>query len=178
MHTNTGEALSLEQVSALGREDFVSRFGAVFEHSPWVAEEAWKVRPFASLDEFHGAMTDAVARAARSSQIALLNAHPELAGQEALEGALTPDSSTEQSRLGFTALSRADHQRMAQLNTAYRGKFGFPAIVALAFHASRDTVFAEIERRVRNDMETEISEALAQVAKITRARLVKIVSVH
>lgn len=172
---NKSSPLTLAQVNTLGREDFVARFGAVFEHSPWVAEEAWEARPFATLDALHSAMTDAVTRANRNRQVALLGAHPELAGREAKDGALTPASSTEQGRLGFTALSRADHERMSRLNAVYRDKFGFPAIVALAFHASRDTVFESVERRIRNDIDTEISEALAQVAKITRARLTKLV---
>ena len=106
-----------------------------------------------------------MARAGRDKQVALLNAHPELAGRDARDGALTPESSTEQGRLGFTALSRKDLERMTRLNAAYRAKFGFPVIVALAFHAGRDTVFDAIERRIGNDPDTEIAEALAQVAK-------------
>ena len=65
---------------------------------------------------------------------------------------------------------------MAQLNRAYREKFGFPVIVALALHTERATVFAEIARRTANDAPAEIANGLAQVAHITRARLRKIVT--
>ena len=120
-------------------------------------------------------MMDAVRRAPRKCRLALLCAHPELAGREALAGGLTPDSGTEQGRLGFTALSRAELDRMAALNRAYRERFGFPAIAALARHAKRDTVFADFERRLGNDAEAEVANALGEVAHITRARLAKLV---
>lgn len=149
--------------------------GGVFEHSPWVAERAWQARPFASLEALHAAMEDAVRSAPREEQLELLRAHPELAGRETGEGRLTPDSSTEQGRLGFTALSKREFEQMARLNRAYREKFGFPAIVALALHRERDTVFAEIARRTVNDAETEVASSLAQVALIARARLRNIV---
>lgn len=168
--------MTLKEVNALPLEQFVARFGGVFEHSPWVAERAWHARPFATLDALHAAMVEAVKRAPLERQLALLRVHPELAGREAQAGALTPDSSTEQGRLGFTALSHEEHERMARLNRAYREKFGFPAIVALALHARRDTVFAEFERRAGNDVETEIANALGQAAQITRARLAKLIS--
>ena len=174
----SGDAtLALEAVNSLDRNGFVGRFGGVFEHSPWVAAQAWNARPFASLDALHAAMLDAVERAPRERQLALLRSHPELAGREAQAGGLTPDSSTEQGRLGFTALSLGEHERMSRLNRAYREKFGFPAIVALALHAKRDTVFAEFERRIGNDLETEIANALGEVAHIARARLATLVSV-
>jgi OHCU decarboxylase len=146
----------------------------VFEHSPWVAERAWKGAPFRSVDELHGAMMAAVRAATREEQLGLIRAHPELAGREAVEGALTADSSTEQGRLGFTRLTRAELEKMKQLNRAYREKFGFPCIVALRLHASRDSVMQEMERRTGNDRETEVRNALEQIGHITRGRLEKL----
>ena len=143
----------------------------VFEHSPWVAERAWPRGPFSSLEELHAAMMAVVREAPPEEQLALVRAHPELAGREAAEGALTADSSSEQGRLGFTRLSREEFERMARLNRAYREKFGFPCIVALRLHASRGSVMQEMERRIANDARTELENALEQIGHITRGRL-------
>jgi len=159
------------EANGLDRDAFVARFGGVFEHSPWVAERAWLRRPFVSLDALHAAMIAAVREAPREEQLALVRAHPELAGREATEGALTADSSSEQGRLGFTRLSRDEFETMARLNRAYREKFGFPCIVALRLHASRGSVMQEMERRIGNDADTELANALEQIGHITRGRL-------
>jgi len=159
------------EANGLDRDAFVARFGGVFEHSPWVAERAWLRRPFVSLDALHAAMMAAVREAPREEQLALVRAHPELAGREATQGALTADSSSEQGRLGFTRLSRDEFERMARLNRAYREKFGFPCIVALRLHASRGSVMQEMERRIGNDADTELKNALEQIGHIARGRL-------
>ena len=148
----------------------------VFEHSPWVAERAWKRAPFRSLDELHAAMMAAVREARPEEQLALVRAHPELAGREAAEGTLTADSSSEQGRLGFNALSREEFTRMAELNRSYREKFGFPCIVALRLHASRASAMEEMERRLRNDAPAELANALEQVGHITLGRLQKMLA--
>jgi len=168
--------VTLAQANALTSQAFVAEFGEVFEHSPWVAERAWARRPFASIDALHAAMMDAVRAAQAEEQLALIRAHPELAGREAAAGTLTADSTSEQGRLGFTALTRAEFERVARANRAYREKFGFPCIVALRLHASRDTVIAEMERRAGADRATEIAAALAQIGHITRGRLDKLVT--
>jgi len=157
------------------RQAFVERFGAVFEHSPWVAERAWQKRPFASADALHSEMMRAVAAATRDERLALVRAHPELAGREAKAGTLTADSSGEQGRLGFTSLSRDEFLGMQDLNRRYREKFGFPCIVALRLHATRSSVMAEMERRLGNNAETELAAALEQIGHITRGRLAKLI---
>ena len=119
-------------------------------------------------------MQTVVSQAGADEQLALIRAHPELAGREAVQGAMTADSTSEQGRLGLTALPRAEFERVTQLNRAYREKFGFPCIVALKLHDSRDTVLAEMARRLANDQETEMTNALAQIGHITRARLAKL----
>ncbi len=169
-----GNALTLAEVNALPLAGFVAQFGSVFEHSPWVAERAWNKRPFASVDALHGAMMQAVTQAKRDEQLALIRAHPELAGAEAKGGTLTVDSSSEQSRLGFTRLSRDEFLRMADLNRRYREKFGFPCIVALGRHATRESAVAEMDRRVLNDGRTELRNALGEIGHIARGRLAKI----
>lgn len=117
-------------------------------------------------------MMRAVEQASREEKLALVRAHPELAGGESL----TLDSSSEQGRLGFHRLAREELERMRSLNRRYREKFGFPCIVALRLHADRGSVMAEMERRLANDGETELGNALEQIGHITRGRLEKIVN--
>jgi OHCU decarboxylase len=166
--------LTLAEVNALPLAAFIKHFGGVFEHSPWVAERAWSRRPFASVDALHQVMMQAVSRAKREEQLALVRAHPELAGAEAKAGSLTVDSSSEQGRLGFTRLTREELARMAGINRRYRDKFGFPCIVALRLHATRESVIAEMEQRTFNDEKTEMNTALAQIGHIARGRLGKV----
>ena len=165
--------MKLAELNALPLAQFVARLGGVFEHSPWVAERAWARRPFDSVDALHEAMMNVVAQAERQEQLGLARAHPELAGAEAKEGTLTAEASNEQGRLGFTRLARDEFLRIAELNRRYREKFGFPCIVALRLHATRDSVLSAIERRVENDGNTELANALAEIGHITRGRLAK-----
>jgi len=160
--------VALDEVNSLAKPEFVARLGGVFEHSPWIAERAWHKRPFGDVKALHRAMFDAVAT--EDEKLRLARAHPELAGSETL----TPNSSAEQARLGLTALSKAELAEMAELNRSYREKFGFPCIVALRLHAKRDSVLAEMKRRLHNDRSTELAEAMEQIGHITRARLERI----
>jgi OHCU decarboxylase len=163
--------MTFQDLSRIGRAEFVAALGGIFEHSPWVAEQAFDKRPFADVQQLHAAMSGAVRAASREAQLALIRAHPELAGSEAVAGALTAESTSEQSRLGFNALSRGEFERMTELNQRYREKFGFPCIVALKLHASRSTVMAEFERRIANGRDAEIGNALEQIGHIARGRL-------
>jgi len=164
----------LEQLNRLDLPAWLARLGAVFEHSPWVAEGAWRRKqrfgPFASADELHRAMMRTVQEASPENQLALVRAHPELAGGEAL----TVDSTSEQGRLGFNRLSKAELERMKDLNRRYCEKFGFPCIVALRLHANRASVMDEMARRLGNNAETELAGALEQIGHITRGRLDKL----
>ena len=166
--------MRLEEANALGEREFTARLGAIFERSPWIAEQAWKKKPFRSVDELHEAMTQIVRHASREQQLALARAHPELAGAEASAGALTADSSSEQGRLGFTALCREEFVKLTDLNRRYREKFGFPCIVALYLHASRNSVIQLMEQRLAHDAATELANALEQVGHIARGRLAKV----
>jgi OHCU decarboxylase len=159
--------VALEELNSLSKREFVARLGGVFEHSPWIAERAWHKRPFRSLDALHATMMDVIRNETREKQVALVRAHPELAGAEAL----TVDSSSEQGRLGFNALSRKELQDMHDLNRRYREKFGFPCIVALRLHQDRSSVMTEMRRRLGNDAPTELASALEQIGHITRGRL-------
>jgi 2-oxo-4-hydroxy-4-carboxy-5-ureidoimidazoline decarboxylase len=163
--------VALEEVNALGKEQFVARLGAVFEHSPWIAERAWHKRPFRSIEELHRAMLAAVR--SNDEKLRLARAHPELGAGET---ALTRASTGEQARLGFNALSPAEREEMNRLNRRYREKFGFPCIVALRLHADRQSVMAEMNRRLANDAGIELENALEQIGHITRPRLERIVN--
>ena len=166
----------MEQLNRLDLPAWLARCGAIFEHSPWVAEGAWRRKerfgPFASADELHRAMMRTVQEASTERQLALVQAHPELAGGEAL----TVDSTSEQARLGFNRLSKAELEQMNSLNQRYRGKFGFPCIVALRLHANRASVMDEMERRLGNNAQTELGRALEQIGHITRGRLEKLLA--
>jgi 2-oxo-4-hydroxy-4-carboxy-5-ureidoimidazoline decarboxylase len=163
--------VELAELNALGEREFVALLGGIFEHSPWVAQQAFAARPFSSLDGLHAAMMAAVRAAPRQQQLALVRAHPELAGAEAVAGRLTADSSSEQARLGFTSLSRDEVLKMAELNRRYRDRHGFPCIVALRLHATRGSVMDEIARRVESPTDVELAAALEQIGHITRGRL-------
>jgi OHCU decarboxylase len=160
--------------SAMPRALLTERLGEVFEHSPWVAARAADAGPFADVAAVHAAMMRCVQSASTAEQLALVRAHPELAGQEASANSLTADSNSEQGRLGFTALSRAELDVMADINRRYRETFGFPCIVALALHTTRATVIAEMQSRLASTRTAELTKALEQVSHISRRRLDKI----
>ena len=167
--------MKLSNLNSIDRNEFVAQLGGVFEHSPWIAARAWEMHPFADLPALHGAMM-AVVRASSSAEIlALIRAHPELAGREAVEGSLTVDSSGEQGRLGFTALSRAEFLRIEALNRGHREKFGFPCIVALVLHSTRESVLNEMQQSLENTEAAEIERSLGQIGEITLGRLRKMI---
>lgn len=165
--------------SRMPRALFVERFGAVFEHTPQIADRTHRRGLTADQDSPVG-LCDALMLTVMSLEdeetLALLRAHPELAGQEARSGALTGNSSSEQTRLGFTALSADEFDRLTSINLRYRERFGFPCIVALARHAQRATVIAEMESRIASDREAEIRSALEQIRHIAYGRIVRIMA--
>ena len=163
--------MTLAELNRMSREPFVAELGGVFEHSPWVAERVFERRPFRSVDELHAAMMAAVRAAPHAQQLALVRAHPELAGAEAKAGSLTAHSAGEQGRLGLTSLDKEQFNRIGEINRRYREKFGFPCIVALKLHATRHTVIDEMERRLDNAPHEELARALGEIGHITRARL-------
>jgi 2-oxo-4-hydroxy-4-carboxy-5-ureidoimidazoline decarboxylase len=162
--------LTIAEVNRMSAAEFVRALGGVFEHSPWIAERAFAARPFADVDALHAAMSDAVRGAGRDAQLALLGAHPELAGKEAQTGELTRDSTAEQAAAGLNALTRGELERIVALNRRYREKFGFPFIIAVRRHA-KDGIFREFERRLELAPEAELANGLEQVFAITRLRL-------
>ena len=167
--------LLLSDINAMDRAAFERALGGVFERSPWVAERAFAKRPFASGAQLHAAMVESVQQAAHTDKLALLNAHPELAGKEATAGTLTASSSSEQASAGLASLSRVEVERIAEFNRAYRAKFCFPFIIAVRDY-TRAGIFAEFERRLAQDPQVEFETCLAQVYRITRIRLTAIIA--
>lgn len=166
--------LTLPGVNRMSLPDFRQALGGVFEHSPWIAERAWAARPFGSLEALHAAMVRVV-RDSREEQLALLRAHPDLAGRAARAGNVSAASLTEQSSAGLDRLTDEEYKRFGRLNASYREKFGFPFIIAVRTH-DKAAVLAAFERRLGNTVAEEIEAALAEVFAITRFRLTALVT--
>ena len=160
-------------VNAMDRAAFVEKFGGIFENSPWIAEQAWEKRPFASLDDMHGAMVAVAKYAPAAMQLTLLQSHPDLAGKEAQTGTMTASSVAEQASAGLNALTHDEMTQISNLNTAYKKKFGFPFIIAVRMHTKEGILF-EFNRRLQNDTQTEFANDLQNVYIITRLRLNKL----
>ena len=164
------EKMKLEEVNRLGRDEFVARLRPVFESSPWVAEGAWRSRPFGSFAELHGAMDRVVSEASMERQMALIRAHPDLAGKAAVAGELTPESTSEQASAGLDRLTPEEYEAFTEINRAYRQRFGFPMIVCVREH-TKESILQNAGNRLENSREKEVETALGEIAKIARLRL-------
>ena len=162
--------ISLDKVNALSREEFMARFGSLYEHSPWVAEVASGERPFADLPQMHGAFERAVLDAPPERRLALIKAHPDLAGKAAMAGELTSESSREQSSLGLDRLSQEEYESFTELNDAYKKKFDIPMIFAVREH-TKNSILDSAGSRLQNSSEEEVVRALEEITKIARYRL-------
>ena len=140
---------------------------ALFEHSPWVEQRA-EARP--SSGDRHADLMAVVHDATPEEQLALIRAHPELAGKAAVDGSLTEASAAEQASAGLDRLTQAEFDRFHELNAAYRQKFGFPFIICARL-TNKAGILAAMERRLANDRDTEIATALDEIGKIVRLRL-------
>ena len=161
---------TLDELNAMTPAAFAAALGDIFEHSPWIADDAAKSRPFETVNAMHEAMMASVRERPRGAQLEFLCAHPELAGLQARAGTMTSSSVAEQSSLGLQSLPRTDSDRFAQLNAAYRDRFGFPFIICVRNH-TRGAILQKFERRLLNEPGAEQAAALAEVAAITRLRL-------
>lgn len=157
-------------LSASSRPEFVTTLGDIFENSPWVADGAFAARPFASLGELHRAMCSVVAAADSETQLALIRAHPDLAGKAALAGELTAASRGEQAGAGLDRLTEDEYRYLHALNDAYRTRFGFPFIVAVKGH-TKTSILDAFEARLPNEPDRERERALAEIYEIARFRL-------
>jgi OHCU decarboxylase len=147
------------------REAFVATYGPLFEHSPWVAEDAYEHGPYEDRQALYEGLVAAMYAASEDRQIALVRAHPELAGKVA-----TVDSEREQSSAGLDRLERDEYETLVSANTAYREKFGFPFVICVRDH-DKASILQAAQARLRNDPATELRTALAEIARIAHHRL-------
>ena len=155
------------------REDFIARFGGVFEHSPFIAERAYDAGLlFVPLraDGVHQALVSIFRKASREERLGVLRAHPDLAGRLAIAGELTEESRNEQAGAGLDRLTPEEHARFTKLNDTYTQKFGFPFIIAVRGLDKTD-ILAAFEERIHNSPEAEFETATAQVERIAALRL-------
>ncbi|MCX9154533.1 2-oxo-4-hydroxy-4-carboxy-5-ureidoimidazoline decarboxylase [Niveibacterium sp. 24ML] len=162
--------IPLASLSALERDAFVQALDGIFEHSPWVAHAAWAAGPFSDRDALLAALVAAMRGATRGQQLALIRAHPELAGRAAVRGELTHESRGEQSGAGLDACSPEEFERLQNLNAAYLAKFGFPFILAVRGYDRRG-IIERFAARLEHSPEAEFDEALTQIARIAALRL-------
>ena len=162
--------LSIEAVNTFDAAAFAARFGDVAEDSPWVSEAAGKARPFGDREALVEAFAAAVRTAPRARQLALLRAHPDLAGGAAVAGEITDESRREQAGAGLDRLTAEEFARFHDLNARYRERFGFPFIFAVK-GATKDAILSAFEVRIDNDADSERATALASVERILRFRI-------
>jgi 2-oxo-4-hydroxy-4-carboxy-5-ureidoimidazoline decarboxylase len=161
---------TLAALSAAPKAEFVRALGGIFEHTPWIAERAYEKRPFASIDALHRAMLATLAAAPREAKLALICAHPELAGKEAAAGTMTADSMDEQASAGLDRCSAEELMRLRSGNAAYRERFGFPFVMAVKGR-SRQEILAALSERIGNTRDAEFARCLDEIGKIARLRL-------
>jgi 2-oxo-4-hydroxy-4-carboxy-5-ureidoimidazoline decarboxylase len=166
----TRPPMPLDAINRLSEEAFVAAFGDIAEHSPWVAAKAAGARPFADQRAMSEAFLDAVFEAGEPEQLALLRAHPDLAGRAAIAGDLAPNSRREQSRAGLDKLTPEEFARFTALNNTYRETFGFPFILAVK-GVDKHGILKSFEERIGNDPEAEFFAAIRQVGQIIAFRL-------
>ncbi|MFD1106405.1 2-oxo-4-hydroxy-4-carboxy-5-ureidoimidazoline decarboxylase [Sphingobium olei] len=140
---------------------------ALFEHSPWVEARA---DALPSSGDRHADLMAVMHAATPDEQLALIRAHPELAGKAAIDRTLTDASAAEQASAGLDRLTPEEFARFHDLNTAYRGRFGFPFIICVRL-TDKAGILAAMETRLSHDRDTEIATALAQIGEIVRLRL-------
>ena len=151
--------------------EFVARYGGIYEHSAWVAEEvAAEAISLESSEQIAAIMADCVDNASLDRQMALIRAHPDLAGKAQLAGELTLDSTTEQSQAGLDQCSAAEYAQFQTLNEAYHEKFGFPFIMAVRA-STRAQILTAFAARLEDDATTEFETALQEIHKIASLRL-------
>ena len=167
--------ITLEQLNATNSPDFVQLLDGTYEHSPWIAEQAWPQRPFQSLAQLKRALVDVVRTAGRDAQLRLIRVHPELAGKAMVNKTLTAESTHEQGKAGLTDCTPAELERIQRLNADYNAKFGFPFILAVrgprGLGLAKAEIIATFERRLDNHPDFELAECLRNIHRIAEIRL-------
>jgi N-carbamoyl-L-amino-acid hydrolase len=168
-------AITLDQLNAASAEQAAQMLDGLYEHSPWIAQAALAQRPFRTLAQLKHAMAAVVREAGRDKQLALIRAHPELAGKAMVAKSLTSESTTEQNAAGLAHCTPEEFARIQQLNADYNARFGFPFILAVrgprGTGLARREIIETFERRLANHPEFELAEALRNIHRIVELRL-------
>ena len=162
--------LSLAELNKMDQSSFISHLGWVYENSPWVAEGAWRHRPFATVENLHAMMEMVVRSATAEKQLALIQAHPDLAVRFGQAAQLTDASRREQADAGLNQLTPAQVVEMALNSALYRDRFGFPFIICARLN-NIDMIREAFSNRLDNHREKEVDIALGEISKIGRLRL-------
>jgi 2-oxo-4-hydroxy-4-carboxy-5-ureidoimidazoline decarboxylase len=173
------DPMEVQGASDLSRAEFTEQFGALFEHSPWVAATAFDYLPknenAGNVDKLHACFESAVMNATPQRQLRLLNAHPQLAVAASINSELTADSRMEQAGAGLDQCSPDEFEQFGRLNDEYAEKFGFPFIVAVK-GLEKTQILGAFRQRLSNQPEAELKEALRQVCQIGKFRLVALLN--
>ena len=168
-------ALTLEQLNSATPADALAMLDGLYEHSPWIAEAALQQRPFRSLTQLKHAMVQVLAAAPIDAQLALIRAHPELAGKAMVAKSLTAESTNEQNKAGLTACTPDEFARIQQLNADYNARFGFPFILAVrgprGLGLPKQEIIDTFARRLDHHPDFERAEALRNIHRIAEIRL-------
>lgn len=161
---------TLATLNTLDRAAFAAALGHLFEHSPWVADETWPRRPFHDAAQLHAELCATMRAAAPARQLALIRAHPDLAGRLARQNALTAESTREQASAGLDRLTEVELAEFQRNNTAYLARFGFPFIICARLNA-KSAILTAMQTRLPNAADTEFVTALVEIEKIASLRL-------
>ncbi|MBU3652981.1 MAG: 2-oxo-4-hydroxy-4-carboxy-5-ureidoimidazoline decarboxylase [Limnohabitans sp.] len=167
--------ITLAQLNHASREDAAQMLDGLYEHSPWIAEQALNERPFQSLAHLKHVMTEVLQHAGRDAQLALIRAHPELAGKAMVSKSLTAESTNEQTKAGLTDCTPEEFAKIQQLNADYNAKFGFPFILAVrgprGVGFNKQQIIDAFERRLHGHPDFELQECLRNIHRIVEIRL-------
>ncbi|XP_024436541.1 putative 2-oxo-4-hydroxy-4-carboxy-5-ureidoimidazoline decarboxylase [Desmodus rotundus] len=162
--------MDMEKVNSMDFREFVDVFGNVIERCPLIAAAVWSQSPFSDREELERHFSAFIDALPQSGQEGILRCYPDLAGREQHRGTLTAESQREHSVAGLMSLGTDEQLRLAELNTQYRARFGFPFVLAARL-SDREAVFQELQRRLHCSSELELRTALGEVKKIGRLRL-------
>ncbi|RFO97674.1 2-oxo-4-hydroxy-4-carboxy-5-ureidoimidazoline decarboxylase [Rhodoferax lacus] len=167
--------ITLDQLNTATLDEACALLDGLYEHSPWIARAALQQRPFATLAQLKAALARVVSDASKDAQLALLRAHPELAGKAMVDKSLTAESTNEQNTAGLTRCTPAEFEKIQALNAAYNARFGFPFIVAVrgprGTGLQKAQIIATLERRLQGHPDYELQECLRNVHRIAEIRL-------
>lgn len=163
-------------MSQADRAKFLNRYGGIYERSPWVADECFTAA--AGIDDVEtlaNLFAQCVDQADEERKLALIRAHPDLAGRAAIRGELNAESSAEQASAGIEQCTKEEFERFQVLNREYKDKFGFPFVMAVR-NSNRQEILQAFAKRLANDPDTEFDKAISEIHKIARLRLQEILA--